>query len=182
MCAALIDGASLTPSPVIATTLALLLERVDEQHLVLGGDAADDADRVDPLEALGLVERGELGAEDRLALDPELLGDRRAGDHVVAGDHPHADVRLLGVGHRLLGLGARRVDHPDEARDLEAVDVAEQVAVGVERRRVEVAEARGHHAQPVLPHPLDVGLAPGAQLRRPRGCSRRRTARSRRGS
>ena len=39
---------------------------------------------------------------------------------VVAGDHPHADVRGLGVGHRLLGLVARRIDHADEARHLAA--------------------------------------------------------------
>ena len=66
-------------------------------------------------EPLLLGQRGEVGAQDRLAGDAELLGDRRAGDHVVAGDHAHPDVRRLGVGDRRLRLVARRVDHADEA-------------------------------------------------------------------
>ena len=68
---------------------------------MLGGDPSDDADPLDSREPLGLVERGELRAENRLALDPELLRDRRAGDHIIARDHAHADVRLLGVLDRL---------------------------------------------------------------------------------
>jgi hypothetical protein len=66
----------------------LLLERVDEQHLVLRCDTADDADPVDPRQSLGLLERSEFRAEDRLPLDPELLRDRRAGNHIVPGHHP----------------------------------------------------------------------------------------------
>jgi hypothetical protein len=49
-----------------------------------------------------LAQRGELGAQHRLARDAELLGDRRAGDHVVAGDHPHPDVGGLRVADRAL--------------------------------------------------------------------------------
>jgi len=48
--------------------VALPFERVDEQHLVLRSDPSDDADPIDPREPLGLVERGELRAEDRLPL------------------------------------------------------------------------------------------------------------------
>ena len=69
---------------------------------MLGGDAPDDANPIDPREALGLLERGELGAEDCLALDPELLGDRRTRDHIVPGDHSHADVGALGIFDRCL--------------------------------------------------------------------------------
>ena len=47
MSAALIAGASFTPSPVIATTSPFFLSVCDEQHLVLGRDAADHADVVD---------------------------------------------------------------------------------------------------------------------------------------
>ncbi len=131
---------------------------------MLGRDPADHADPVDPLQPLGLVQRCELRAEDRLALDAEFLGDRRAGDHVVAGDHPHPDVRRLCILHRRLGLGARRVDHADEARHLEALDVAEEIAVGVERGRVEVAVRRCHHPETGLAHPLHVRLRSAAQV------------------
>jgi hypothetical protein len=116
---------------------------------VLRGDAADYADPVDPVdpvEPLRLVERGELGAEDRLTVDPKLIGYRRAGDHVVAGDHPHPDVGRLRVRDRRLGLGAWRVDHADETRHLEALDVRQQVAAGVERHGVEIAVRGRRHA------------------------------------
>ena len=99
--------------------VALQLERLGEQHLVLRRDAADDADRVDAVEPLLLRQRGEVGAEHRIAGDAELLRDRGAGDDVVAGDHPHPDVRRLRVGDGGLRLLARRVDHRDEARHLE---------------------------------------------------------------
>ena len=140
--------------------VALLLQRLGEEHLVLGSDAADDADRVDPVESLLLGESGEVGAEDRLAGDAELLGDRGAGDDVVPCDHPHADVRRLRVGNGRLRLLARRVDHGHEARHLELLHVAEQVAVRIEARDVEVAEGGGHHAQAGLLHPLHVLLGP----------------------
>ena len=47
MSARLSAGASLTPSPVMATDVALRLEDVHEADLVLGRDAGDDADVVD---------------------------------------------------------------------------------------------------------------------------------------
>ena len=66
-------------------------------------------------------------------------------DHVVAGHHPDPDVRRLGARHGGLGLVARRVDHPDQARHLQVDDVGEQVAVRVEAGRVDVAHGGGHH-------------------------------------
>ena len=47
--------------------LALLLQRVGQQHLVLGGDPAHHADAVDAGQPLGLRQGGEVGAQDRLA-------------------------------------------------------------------------------------------------------------------
>ena len=47
MSAGVSAGASLTPSPVIATTLPCCLSRLDQAHLVLGGDPGDDADPVE---------------------------------------------------------------------------------------------------------------------------------------
>ena len=60
-------GASLVPSPVIATSLPPLLLALDQRHLVLG--------------------RG-LGEE---VVDAGLVGDRLGGQRVVAGDHDRAD-------------------------------------------------------------------------------------------
>ena len=102
MSAALIAGASLTPSPVMATTSPFLLQRLDEQHLVLGRHAADDADVVDARAGAPCsLQRGELRPQHRLAGDAELLGDRGAGGDVVAG-HRHADVGLLRVAYHHL--------------------------------------------------------------------------------
>ena len=43
------------------------------------------------------------------------------------------------------GLVPWRIDHGDQAGDLQVGDVAEQVAVGVESGRVEVPDGGGHH-------------------------------------
>ena len=77
----------------------------------------------------------------------ELRGDRGPGDDVIAGHHPHPDVRLLGVGDRGLGLLARRVDHPDQAGHLQVLDQGEQIAVRVEAGRVEIPDGAGHDPQ-----------------------------------
>ena len=72
MSARLSAGASLTPSPVIATTCPFFLQRLDEADLVLRCDAGDDADLVDLLVELLVAQRLELRARERPALDPEL--------------------------------------------------------------------------------------------------------------
>ena len=115
---------------------------------------------VDSGEALRLGQRSEVGAENRLARDVELLGDRGAGDDVVTGHHPHPDVRRLRVGDRGLRLLARRVDHADQARHLQALDQGEQIAVRVEAGRVQIAERAGHHPQTEPTHALDLLVGP----------------------
>ena len=120
-------GASLTPSPVIATTCTSPLERVDEPHLVLGRDARDDADAVDRGQRLVVAHRGPLRAGDGASLDSELSGDRLGRDRVVAGDHAHSDPRGLRLGDRRLRLRTRRVDDADEREHRQAVDEREQV-------------------------------------------------------
>ena len=77
--------------------VTLLAQGLDHQDLVLGRHPADDADAVDPGQPLLLRECCEVGAEDRLSLDAELPRDRLAGDHVVAGHHPDADVGVLAL-------------------------------------------------------------------------------------
>jgi hypothetical protein len=68
---------------------------------VLGGDPAHHPDAVDAGQPLGLGQGGEVGAEDGLAADANLLGDGRAGGDVVAGHHADPDMRRLGAGHRV---------------------------------------------------------------------------------
>ena len=74
----------------------------------------------------------------------------------------------LGVPDGRLGLVAGRVDHGDERRHLEIGDVAEQVALGVERGGVEVAEGRRHHPVPLALHAQHGVVRPLLQGRRPR--------------
>ena len=85
---------------------------------------------------------------------PSCLGDRLARDDVVAGHHPHADVGVLGVADRVLGLGSGRIDHSDHRRHLQVRDEREEVAVGVEVRGVDVPGGRDHDAQPLAAEAL----------------------------
>ena len=89
-----------------AHDVPLALEDVDEPHLLLGRHAGDDADLVDLAVGLLVAELGELRAGDGAALDAELARDRRGGDRVVAGDHPHLDAGRVRRGDR--GLRGRR--------------------------------------------------------------------------
>ncbi len=100
--------------------------------------------RVDAVVALLVGEGGEVGAEHGFAVDAELLGDGCAGDDVVAGDHADPDVGSLRVRDGGFGFFAGRVDHGDQAGHFEVVNVAEQVAVGIEVGGVEVAVGGGH--------------------------------------
>ena len=75
---------------------------------------------------------------------------------------------------------AGRIDHGDDGRHLEIGDVAQQVAVGVERGGIEIAERRGHHALPLALHAGDrvvglllAGSRPTARWRPRRGQWRR---------
>ena len=102
MSAAFSAGASFTPSPVTATTSPLRLQRLDDAHLLLGGDAGE--------EDLRRVER-ELQLDvghARAARSPvittgsaprdqaDLAGDGQRRVRVVAGDHDHLDARRRG--------------------------------------------------------------------------------------
>ena len=79
--------------------------------------------------------------------DLELAGDRLGGRRVVAGDHDGADMRALGDRDGRLRLGARRVDHADDAEQHEVVlDALRQLDVGrgASGPRIE-AEGGGRH-------------------------------------
>ena len=122
--------------------------------LVLGGDAGDHADVVQLPERLVVGHRAELGARDRAARDPEVLGDRLGGDGVVAGDHPDLDAGAVRVGDRHLGRRPRRVDDADEGQQRHAVEQRQHVGLGVEGLRIEVLATRGHDPQALRPEAL----------------------------
>ena len=135
----------------------LALEDVDEPHLLLGRHAGDDADLVDLAVGLLVAELGELRAGDGAALDAELVRDRRGGDRVVAGDHPHLDAGRVGGGDRGLRRGTRRVDDADQRQQRQVLHQRQQVAARVERRGVEVPAGGRHHAQALRGEPLVLG-------------------------
>ena len=118
-----------------------------------------------------LGQGSKVRAEDGLAGDAQLLGDRGAGDDVVAGNHAHPDVGCLGVLDRVLRLGPRRIDHADHRRHLQVLHQRQQVAVGVELGRVQVPPGGDHDAQTLaaetlhlLVGPLVLLVAPGDTL------------------
>ena len=119
---------------------------------MLGSDASDHTDVVDACQPFLVAECGELRAEHRRPGDAELCRDGGSGDHVVARDHAHPDPGTLGVVDGLHRRFAGRIDHGHDGRHLEVGDVAQQVAVGVERGGIEIADRRGHHALPFTLH------------------------------
>ena len=97
---------------------------LDDAQLVLGIDAGEHAHVLDDGVELGVAHGAQLGAGDdpRAGLeDVELARDRLGGRRMVAGDHHGADMRAPGGRDRGLRLGARRVDHADEAEQHEVV-------------------------------------------------------------
>ena len=149
--------------------LALLLQGLDQQHLVLGCDPADHADVVDAGQPFLFAERGELGAEHRLAGDAQLLGDGGAGGDVVAGDHPHPDVGVLRVPDGRLGFVAGWVDHRDQGGQFQVGDVEP-----ADRRRGRRWRGPGRGRPPPSPGALRPPCAawrprPASSGRRPRG-------------
>ena len=142
-------GASLTPSPVIATTLPLRLSRSTRRTLSSGATRATTPISSSCATSSLVAHRGELGAGERAALDAELARDRGGGRGVVAGDHPDPDAGVLALRDRGLRLRARRVDDADHREQRQVLDLVEQVAVRVERRG---SKSRVRHHQ--HPHAL----------------------------
>ena len=145
--------------------VALLAKDVHEVDLVLGGDAGDDADAVDLAHRLVVAHRAELGAGDRAALDPELVGDRPGGDRVVAGDHPDLDPGRLRLGDGVLRGRPRRIHDPDDREEREPIDGGQQVRVRVERGRVEVLLAGRHDPEALGAEAFVLGEVAVADLR-----------------
>ena len=102
---------------------ALLLPRLHDPHLVLGGHPGIDGEPVHVLlqQLLGhevqvLPGDGEVAAAE----DVQLLGDGHGGELVVPGDHHRAYPRGVALFHRGLDLQPGRVDHAHQPHEGEA--------------------------------------------------------------
>ncbi len=81
--------------------------------------AGKDIDRHHFQRKLRIVQPVEIGAGQHAVrvCQPDLCGDGGGGAGMVAGDHLHPDARRPAFGHGGNGLGARRVDQADEAKE-----------------------------------------------------------------
>ena len=125
-----------------------------QPDLVFGRHAGDDTDLVQLLLQLVVGNGGKLRACERPARDAQLLADGRRRHGMVAGDHAHLDAGAVALGNGVLGLGARRVDDADHRQQRQVVHQVDQLGLGVERLRVEVAACHHHHALAHLRHPV----------------------------
>ena len=123
MWAALSAGASLTPSPVMATTSPLALKRLDDAQFLLGHDRGRKrVDVADPAAQLRVVQRVELvaGEHRRRRSIPAWRGDRPRRRRVVAGDHDDADAGAAAFARpppaRRRAAGSAKPDQADETR------------------------------------------------------------------
>ena len=96
----------------------------------------------------GIVHLLQLIAGDRLlaVADPQHLPDAHCRLRVIAGDHLHADPRLLAGVNRVNRFRARRIHHPGDAEEDQAVAqvIVRQFLLAVRR-----LERRGDHPQPL---------------------------------
>ena len=120
MCAAFSAGASLTPSPVIATTSPLALEAPAP-----GAASARAATRQKTLRvgqarrSCGVVQRPRVSAPVSTRRSPRARPDARwpRGGRIVAGDHDHADARRTAFGDGGRHLGPHRIFEPSSPRN-----------------------------------------------------------------
>ena len=117
-------GASLVPSPVIATSLPLACSSLDQPHLGLG--------------------RG-LGEE---VVDARLAGDRRGGARVVAGDHDGADAHGAEAVEALADAALDHVLEVDDAEHARAVGDRQRRAALHRRSRRRLASTSVGSAPP----------------------------------
>ena len=123
MSACLSAGASLTPSPVMATTWPLDCSASTRRSFCSGVTRAKTLVRSASSMNSSSCTRGHLGAGDGAvagADDADLAGDRRRGGGVVAGDHLHRDAGVVAGLDGGDGLRPRRIHHRLQAEEGEA--------------------------------------------------------------
>ncbi|GIU86573.1 MAG: hypothetical protein KatS3mg009_1088 [Acidimicrobiia bacterium] len=144
-------GASLTPSPVIATTSPRRLQRPHDPQLVLGRDPGEHADGVDfRSRARRRTCRASLDARRRSR--PSMPSSRAIAVAVRAWSPVIIFTAIPARRHAPIAArasGPRRVGDPDEALEGEVRDQSgERVDVPGERAGRERAGRHGQHAQP----------------------------------
>ena len=131
--------------------LAGLLHESGEADLVLGCDPPEHVQLREALDHLGVRQLLEIRAGDEPGPELELVGDRPGGDGVIAGDHAHVDAGVERDAHRVLRLGAQRVDDPDQRDQHQIGDRGHRVgARGRHRGVVEIADRERQHPQALL--------------------------------
>ena len=152
-------GASLTPSPVIATTCPCARSASAICSLASGEARAKITSRPPASDLLHLRARDggrAAGVDDDgvLAADSDLAGDRRGGQGMIAGDDDDADPCAVTAGDRLTDLGAGRVEHRDQTRGSTA-RARPPRASGAAAPAGSGPPGERQHAQPVLRVRLD---------------------------
>ena len=122
------------------------LEGFDDHHLVLRGNTGEHPQAVDLGIEFLLGHLREVCAGDALVVavgDAQFFGDGKGGVLVVAGDHNGADRSFLKVSDSAFGLGARGVDHADQAHEGEVFLLSSHVVL---------ADGQSQHTQSQSSH------------------------------
>ena len=123
----------------------LALQEIHQADLVFWRHAGHHADLGQLFHEFVIAHSLELCAGEGGAFDAQLVADGRRGHGVVAGDHAHLDAGAVALGDGVFGLGARRIDDADHGHQRQVGDQLDQVGLGVEGCRVEVAAGHHHH-------------------------------------
>ena len=131
-----------------ADNFAFVLQRFHQAQLMLRAGTGEDVILHCRVRQGGIVHLLQLIAGDRLlaVADPQHLPDAHCRLRVIAGDHLHADPRLLAGVNRVNRFRARRIHHPGDAEEDQAVAqvIVRQFLLAVRR-----LERRGDHPQPL---------------------------------
>ena len=118
-----------------------------EDHLAVAGHDLFDFPLVTVVEPLRVDD------DEVLATDPDLAGDRRRGQWMIAGDDDDPDPCAVTAGDRVADLGTRRVEHRDQTE--EAQLTLGLLARGDRCTGRQVPPSERQHAQPFLRVRLD---------------------------
>ena len=151
--------------------LALLLQRFDEVHLLLGGDAGEEDLRgiQRQLQLRGRQAPQVVAGDDHRLIglqQADLAGNGLCRLWMVAGDHDHADAGRGAARDGLGHLRPWRIFQPDQARENQATLLVGHAAVC--RGVLDPTVGEGQHAQAGLGHFVLRGkhTRPGASIER----------------
>ena len=171
-------GASLTPSPVIATTSPSAAQRVGDAQLGLGRVAREDdlavLARGARSSSASVISSSSSPVTTRSASMPTRRATAARGEAVVAGDDDDADPGLVAARDRVGDLGTRRVEQATRPSEAEPGSASARVR---QARRSSRRRATASTRSPSLAAATDVRprrVARAASVERPLPCRRRR--------